>query len=504
MTYGRRDWLTAALISLFILILAAFSVTAGVNDWGDDFAGYINEGMAIADGRFDGQTALNYQQHPTPTTRESTDGKLIYAWGYPLAQALIYRIVGFDRTDYSSVIWYKIPLVLSLALLGGVLYLFFRRRFRWETALFLALLFCANGELYAAINRLYSDIPFLFLSCLTLLLMECYADGKSRTLGLAYGFALWLTHETRLNGLTICAVALTGHLFRLGTAGIRREGWRALLPYATFVALTVISERLWLAPATANISEVGAATSAQIHEHVRYYWNMVFRYFSDMPGMTVSVVGYVMAGLCLIGALTRGIARENLHLTFLLAGTLAVVVMLPYTQGLRYLYNVLPIMLMYVVYGGQILLEKTAHKARGMKRAATVGLALIYVVAAELLFFPCAAQITRDYINLTHWGGKDENDVYTDEAVEVYRYIRANTPEEAVIAFAKPRALYLNTGRNSFRPGVNGHEVTDADYFLFCKLKYGDFSEVDPNTVQGTPVLENEWFTLYEIEAGER
>ena len=504
MTYSRKDWLTAALISLFILILAALSVTTGVTDWGDDFAGYLNEGMAIADGRFDEQTALNYEQHPTPITREARDEKLVYVWGYPLAQALIYKIVGFNTTDYSSVIWYKIPLVLSLSLLGGVLYLLLRRRFAWETSLFLAALFCVGGDFYTDINRLYADIPFLFVSFLTLLLMECYADNADWKLGILYGFALWLTHETRLNGLTICAAAAIGQLLRLKKGDIRKKSWRIVLPYAVFLALTLLSERLWLAPATSNMSEVGAATSTAVQEHIGYYWKMLLRYLSDLPGVTVYAMGYILVGLCAIGIIANGIKRENLYLTLLLAGTLAVVVMLPYTQGLRYLYNILPIILMYAVYGGQALLGKVPSIWRENKRIATVGLTLACVVAAEMLFFPCAAQITRDYINLKHWGERSSNDVYNDAAVDVYRYIQANISEDAKIAFAKPRALYLNTGRNSFRPGINGHEVKDADYFLFCKLNYGDFTEIDPESVKGTPVLNNQWFTLYKIEAGER
>lgn len=71
MTYNRRDWLTAAALFLVIAILAACAVTTGVPDWGDDFAAYINEGMAIADGRFQEQAALNYFQHPTTITKHA-------------------------------------------------------------------------------------------------------------------------------------------------------------------------------------------------------------------------------------------------------------------------------------------------------------------------------------------------------------------------------------------------------------------------------------------------
>lgn len=45
--------------------------------------------------------------------------------------------------------------------------------------------------------------------------------------------------------------------------------------------------------------------------------------------------------------------RTNLHLTLLLIGPLAVVFSLPYKQGLRYFYNVLPLIIMYCLYGLQ-------------------------------------------------------------------------------------------------------------------------------------------------------
>ena len=501
MTYSRRDWLFSGLLSLFVLLLAMGSVTTGVTDWGDDFAGYINEGTAIADGRFEEQVALNYEQHPTPFTKETQDHQLVYAWGYPLMQAAVYKLFGFDRINYSSVIWYKAPLVLSLSLLAGVLYLFYRRRFRPEAAVFLALLFCVSGDLFEAINELYSDLPFLFVSILVLLLMECYSeDNGNWKVGMVYGVALWLAHEIRLNGLTICAVAAIGHILLQGKDMLDRKTlWRNLMPYVVFAVLCIITEHLWLAPATSNMSDVGSATVEEMFQHCQYYWNRIVNYLSCIPGMRIDGVGYVAVALCVLGIIVKGFSREGLHLTLLLIGTLAVVIMLPYTQGLRYIYNILPIVLMYVVYGAQFIIERARRLFREAKTAETIGRILIYAIAAEMLFFPCAAQMTRDYINLTHWGEKDEFDVYTDEAIEAYRFIQADTPEDAVIAFAKPRALYMNTQRRSFRPGINGHELTDADYFLYCKLSYGDFPEISPMAVNGKPVMDNDWFTLIRL-----
>jgi len=504
-TYDRRDWLIAALLSLFILILATCSVTTGVTDWGDDFAAYINEGMAIAEGRFEEQTALNYEQHPSTHVKEATEDHLVYVWGYPLAQAVVYRIFGFNRDNYSTVIWYKAPLVLSLSLLAGVLYLLFRRRFNWTIAAFLALLFCVSGDLFKVINRLYSDLSFLFISSLVLLLRECYAENLfNLLLGVGYGIALWLTHETRLNGMTICAVAALGHAFRQGKGLASKINLiRTLFPYLVFALLCLVSEHLWLAPATSNISDVGAASSTEMSNNLNYYWNRIFRYLSDLPGMTIPIVGFAMVVLSVLGIAVKGFNKQNLHLSILFVGTIVVVVLLPYTQGLRYIYNCLPILLMYAVYGTQFVLSGVRKILRRRKAIETVGQVLLYALVAEMLFFPCAAQITKDYINLTHWGEKDEYDVYCKEAIEAYNYIRENVPEDKVIAFSKPRALYLNTQRLSFNPRVNGHELMDADYFLYCKLGYGDFGVIKPELIpEMKELMDNEWFALYEIKKG--
>ena len=168
-------------------------------------------------------------------------------------------------------------------------------------------------------------------------------------------------------------------------------------------------------------------------------------------------------------------------------------------RSLRYLFNCLPILLMYAVYGAQLVMVGVRKVLRGRKAVETVGLVLLYAIVAELLFFPCAAQAIRDYNNLTHWGEKDKYDVYTDEAIEAYRFVQANTPEDAVIAFVKPRALYMNTQRRSFNPGINGHELKDADYDLYCTLAYGDFPNIKPEMVDGTAIMDNDWFTLIRL-----
>ena len=240
------------------------------------------------------------------------------------------------------------------------------------------------------------------------------------------------------------------------------------------------------------------ATGSEVWENIQYYQRLLFDYFSKLPYVSIPAVGYVSVGLMVIGIIVRTL-KGNAHLTLLLIGTMIVLVMLPYRQGLRYVYNILPFMLMFIVYGAMFVIQRIQKAFSGFRKMSLVTGVIVTAIAGEMLFFPCAAAIVNDYINLTHWGEKTQDDVFNDEAKEVYAYIRQNISEDSIIAFAKPRALYLNTGRRSFRPGINGHDVMDAEYLLFCKLKYGDFEDIKPGAWPLKTVLDNGLFTLYEI-----
>ena len=320
--YNHRDWLCALGIVVFLFILAAGQVTTGIPAWGDDHAAYISEGIAIADNCLNEQAEINYFYHPTPLTKESDNGELIYAWGYPLMQACIYKLAGFNRINYSSVIWYKIPLALSLAMLGGVLYLFFRRRFNLFISVFLALLFCMSGDLFESVNKLYSDLPFVLFSFLTFLLMEWYSERPgSPILAVGYGFALWLTYATRLNGVSVCVLALLGHILSQKKGFIsKKRFWKNMIPYAVFAVLVLITERFWLAPATQNLSDVGAVSITTVWDNIYYYAFKVITYFSTLPGIQIRPLGFIIPVFCVLGFVKNGFGR-NLYLSVLVIGS---------------------------------------------------------------------------------------------------------------------------------------------------------------------------------------
>ena len=522
--YNRKDWLEAIIVTVLLLGIGGVTLTRGLPYWGDDSSAYISEGIAIAEGNLMEQARLNYIMHPSELSAESDPEGLVYVWGYPLMLSAVYKAVGFDRMDYTSIIWYKLPLLLGWSLLGGVLYLFYRRRFSAGVSAVLALTLCLSRHLVENLNILYSDLLFLFFSMLSLLLMELFTEkavclvsvshkkkevesghdsGKHGLAGLIvfavlYGAVLWFTHEIRLNGKTVCMAVAAGHviyLFKNRNRIERMSLWLHILPYIVMGCLIIISEQVILAPATSNMSDVGRASAVEVQKNIKFYWKLLYNYLNGLPRIDLKLTGYILAAACVVGIFLKGIT-ENIHLTLLLVGTLIVDIMLPYEQGLRYLYNILPFLLMFAAYGLQAVWRWFCKAAAAPKVFRTYVKAGIAVLT---LLLPVLYTVSLGIENRSRI--KDD-DVYSAEAVDMYRYIQANVPEDKVIAFGKPRALYLNTGRVCIRTGYNGHRISEADYYLFYETNYGEFSK-EKEEAEITPkkeIYHNRQYTLYEVD----
>lgn len=502
--YTRRDWIIACAVVLALFILACMQLTRGIGNWGDDFAAYISEGIAISTGTLEEQAVRNYTLHLSQLPEEASAEGLVYVWGFPLLLALVHRVVGFDIVTFSSVIWYKVPSLIALALTAGVLYLYYRRRFSQSLALFLAVILCFRQTFIRSMEHLNVDILFLFVFQLSLLLADCYLDvclvPKRRTLCLAaaLGAAMWYTCVTRLNGMTVLFVVAASHVIRLIPE--RREltlrrGLLQLLPYLTFGALWYGAHQ-FLPEATSNLSDVGKATPEVVMGNIQYYLNLMKEFCNELIGGVPLPLWPLMLLLTALGLYREALSRENIPMTGLLAGSFLVLLLLPYTQGLRYIFNLLPILLMFAARGGLYAWEWLRKKGWGNQ-----GDKLLRGLALAVLVLTVAGQLKSGVSNLARDRAPVESDVYSQDAVEMYRYIQENIPEDQVVAFWKSRALYLNTGRMSFRLGYNGHVLEDADYYLFDIFMHesDDWETVTKKQESLRQVWTNDTFLLYEV-----
>lgn len=511
--YSRIDICCAVILAFVTYLLAEFHLT-NICFWGDDFAAYISEGIAIANDTLDEQLGLNAIMHPSYLPEHLRNGSYAYVWGYPLLLAFIYRFVGFDRVAFTSVIYYKLPSVYCLALLAAVMFLYYRRYLSSKLSFVLAAFFAWYEGFYEFIDTLYSDIVFLAFFMLSLLLIECFVDEKKNAkrvvLGAFAGLAMWYTYEVRLNGIAILLAAALCQMidvFPRRSELTVKKVLEELLPYFVFgISVLVSSLIMPTPPKDSGISLWMFAENLKYYLDLLIDWlgllvvNPVYAVWSSFAGVDYdalvdakTIIGYVALIICAVGMLTAK-RSKTLHLVVLAAVYYLAVCLLPYQQGDRYIYPLFPIVLLYFGLGVAAII-KCMHLDRSCMsvRVAELVICAICCIVAVLPTYKADMLIARGEKPQPMVGmmGMYRYDIYSQTPVEVYNYIRDELPEDCVIGFYKPRALYLNTERVSVSVGVNGHTAEETDYclsYMDNMSNLGDAFEL---------VFENRDFKLY-------
>ena len=464
-----KDALIAAALALVTLALAAGLLDRG-HQQSDDFAAYMLQGKAIVEGRVQEQTELNEVLHPSRRDYGSDggDGPLVYVWGLPMLLSVIFRLVGYDMPTGENIIWFKLPGVLMLSAAAAIAYIFFRRRFSRPVSAVLSAVLCMHCELLTESNYVQTDVPCMALSLLALLLIEVFlGQRRERTrvvTGVALGAAMWFTCEMRLNGKTVALVIALAHVIGLLREKPSGRAWLAhAVPWVTMAALWGVA-RIFLPAATSNTSHIAGGANWWIAYNIRAYDEELRRWVERMLPIGLPLAGYArfaLYALAVLGVAAHGV-RENLHLTALTVGTFAVLILLPYFQGLRYLFNILPLLLMFAAYGAGFLVG-LLKKRPAVQRAARV---LCGAVLAVMVLGTAQWTAQQERQHAEAGGTQLRYEAYSDELTDMFAYIYTQTQEDALIAFFKPRLLYLNTGRVGVVPGVGEHTFSEADYIL--------------------------------------
>lgn len=492
----RADRIIALLLCFAVLFAAASGLDYDC-PWYDDYAAYINDGIAIADGHYEEQTRLNYFMHPSDMPDEAKEGTLVYVWGYPLVLSLVYSAAGFDRTDYHSIIFYKLPSVLSLAAAAGILYLLFRRRLSRASSALLSVYMCVHPIILDSAYSIYSDVFFMMLSAAAVFMAEkfiCRLDeakpgARCYIFGAVLGLLMLACYETRLNGITVCALVLlmhASHILHRRKAAANEAGQNtkvkipaaAVMPYAVFAAAAVLCGSL-LPRATANTSDLLGIDPGQVLRNLKYYAELIYKYFAEIHTGTLPyalrlAVGAASALLICIGII-NGWKRDAFFRVYMLFTALSLLTLacLPYVQGHRYIFNILPFILMALGYGIDSAYAWLKARFKGGAALDKAARTAVLLLTAAILVSSVSGKLFR-VLRGEDVRNEGVEEAYSRQSLEIYDYVKNETPEDAVIAFVKPRVMYLNTGRAGFCPTANSkiHTLADADYYIVCGSLY--------------------------------
>lgn len=495
-----KDWKTSilsnelnktAVVGLVIVValatgLAALRLTS-VTDWGDDWAGYLMQTRALVESSISETIVHNsftILNSPPPL------GPMAYPWGYPILLVPIYIFFG------ANLLALKTVGLLAFTLSLPVVYLLFQHRLSPVVLLLVVAALGLNAEVAVMTDRLISDMPFLFFNLLGLLAIERFVVAQRRLAptpltGLVLGVSIFLASAIRINGLLLLAVLAVGQLMGFLESGPARAHWRRdwraiILPYTVF---GILYAGLMLALPDGGLSQTISAQAPRwlsLSDMAAYYLNLPAELF--LP----SQFRFLIYGATLpfvIAGIVRNF-RTDLHLIVFCGLTILLLVALPFFQGLRYLFPVIPFYFYFMAQGlsiGWNLPEKWRWVNPTVTQVCLVGIVGYFALVS-------IRTTTASLAGEIHHDGPADRD-----GLSLLEFVRKRTEPQDIIVFFKPRAMWLLTGRDSYL-AVDCGKLGQADYVVINNLIAGG-QQVPPARIpfcySGVIVFSNPTFTVY-------
>jgi hypothetical protein len=470
----KTEAIFLALILLVSALLSVSMLTRG-HLWWDDFASYIMQAQSLLNG-----TPADFVAHNTFTIEQSSypPGPIAYPWGYPILLTPVLGLVGM-----------KLLALKALNVIFFVLYLIVfhqlaKTRLSPAWSLLLTATLAFNPALLQAHDQILSDIPFLFFSTLTLLLIE---TKSKRTWPI--GLVIFIAFSLRTNGLLLLAPLVVAQIMQFHSwADVRTNWWKIAAPYAAFGAPALLLSLLLPGGQESYLSHFSMFTVERWLANAGFYLRLPADLFKGV--WLGSVFSWLWVGLFLLGVIIN--FKKDLPLLAYLAVSLGLFITWPETQGLRFIYPLVPIWILIAAEGLRAAAEKLS--AKGMSVAQWTGLG----AAGLLIILSLAASAQIGIANLRN--GRDINGPFDPYSQAMFEFIREETPADSVVIFFRPRAMRLLGERDSFLSTECEH-LAPGDYLALSK-KADDSLQIPDGQVQGCglsldTVFENRRFIVY-------
>lgn len=477
---NKRTLIFLGTIVLLSGWLGFFSLTRG-HPWWDDFASYLMQAKSILT-----WTMGDFIQHNSFTVLNSSypPGPVAYPWGFPLILAPVYAVFGPNPLALKmvSLVFYAFFLV-STALLA-------RTRLPDVEAVLVTGVLAFAPALVASNDLILSDIPFLAFSTFSLYLIERFSCQGSRS-GIAVGASIFMAFFLRTNGILLIAPLLISLLVRAW------PNWQAALrkatqPFFILVGLIVLQALIFPGGQSSYFSHFNMFSPQHLLDNVVYYLWLPALTFDQIPG---GFVLYPLLAVFMLISLYKHSRRDAALHAYSLLTVLAFIVW-PERQGLRFIYPVLPFLLISAVDGMCFAVDGLKKDLQNFAQSVLRGfLGLVLLVCLGLSALS-AYQITV--------GGREINGPFDLYSKQMYAFVREKTAADSVIIFVRPRALRLFTDRDAFMT-ENCSDLVKGDYVIL-HLKMEANGQVSPEQVNSCnpnlrldEVFRNKRFLAYKI-----
>ena len=471
-------------ILLIISALLGFATLTGGHNWPySDFASYVMQAESVLEWDMD-----SFIAHNTITIEESDVpvGPIAYPWGYPLMLVPIIALRGLSPLSM------KLLNTLLFLLFQLVLYFLARKRLSHLDSLLLIALFAVNPIFLEAQDFILSDIAFLFLSTLAIFLMDYWDVHERKYLHhFLIGLAAFAAFLTRTNGLLLLPSLIAYEVFfAVKRRDLRSSVSRWLPPTIIFLILWLLFSLIFPDGQASHLDRFGEFQFSQLWTFSLAYVNMAAQFFADVPAAKIFYGLFVV--FFLIGLAKK--FRENLLLILYFFATLALYILWPYLQGIRFLFSILPFFVLIAFQGIKVVAGWLPANISGVftfgYRAVIVAIAVVMLSSSS----QHALQNLADH--------REVHGPFDDVATDMFEAVKKKTPEDSRIIFFKPRVMRLMTGRDSILV-LSCENLPKADYVVI-NLKWDDMGQIAPEEIEAcatplTKIYENRRFVLYQI-----
>lgn len=490
----------SAIIFLITLILSVLFCYDG-KSWGGDYSQYFAQARALATNTVDEWYAKNIFIINTSAEGIGSD---VYPWVWPLLLMPVYKVFGFN-----------IPVLKfyeSLYFAGSMVPFVFilKRRLSNKASFFICLAIACNLSFLINVNTIESDLPCLFITLLTINLIDIYHQNnhkKSRTVillqGLLVGSMIFIACETRtMNKALLLALAVYDIvMILLNLKKVWNKEKKELYNYFFNVLLMIVPFVCFFAISLifyTFLPKSGGTYSDYFVFSVERFWSSIITYIEIFSGLfcatsrpLISVISHLglmmIIILAFIGIISK--IKNELYVILYIGGTMVMLFFYDYIAA-RFVYIVYPLLILFAYYGYQFLLKTCKKIWKNKMNLLFKDAYFLYIV---LLFISICT--VGFYIQT---GGYSLRQADSAEAEEFYEYINDNISDESVVYFFKPRVLYLNTNVYSYTWYNDADHMEYADYIGICVDDGYDqvHAYAEGN---GKLVFENEYFKLYRL-----
>lgn len=448
-------------LSLFILVLLAivaqvFSWSSGHN-WGDDFSAYIMQAISLAEGttyEFIVRNAFTINNSLYPL------GPVSYPWGFPILLAPVFILFGLNIIAFKGVV------LLFFSGFLVTLWVLFKKELALIDRIIFVAFFAFNPMFLKFGDNVLSDTPFLFFSTFSFLIFSKLHKAKSRHvlywLSFLLGLSFAVSTAIRTNGILlpltyfIMLLLVLSRSF-LSLTRIFDIQWLSisetrpahkffiyLLPLTIFTTSSWLFGKLLPDYQVSHLSYFKHITIRSIFINVFYYGQLIKDFFGyQFPG---NLIIYLLSIPLLFFGLRKK-WRNSTPILIYVVLTLALYILWPGRQGLRFLFPVLPFYLYFVFIGFIAIAHQRYYFSIRVFRRISITKTRIMSAVLGILILQSSWQIYQSV--LRERNGGLVHGPYSNEAIEMFAFVRQNVQQNEVVVFRKPRAMRLFTDRDS-------------------------------------------------------